>query len=115
MQCNKCGGTKIKMRKDGRGLPEAVCADCGAFIKKMGATEVVAYFEEKELEVGDISAPEAVPDTTPRATGLPCRYCVSEWYIRTSLEPNARPMSMLDQINYCPMCGRKLDPSDRAY
>ena len=100
--CPDCGGKNISMTRDGRGLPEARCSDCGKFIKKMSASEVADLLEDFFAQTDD-------PDSKP-----PCRYC-SEKYV---MEQGGRQTSLRNipvDNDYCPMCGRKLTSEDKQF
>ena len=104
MECNKCGCTKIKVTLDSRGLAEARCADCGSLIKKMKMSEVVEYYQSQRPE----------PESKEVPKRMPCKYCTENYVIARG---NIRvPRQYIPiKANYCPMCGRKLEESDRDY
>lgn len=107
MECNKCGCTKIQIAFDSRGLAEARCADCGALIKKMKTQEVSDYYEAKIADLAGSTL--TVPKKRP-----PCRYCTEKYVmVRGSLR-EIRQYIPVD-VKFCPICGRELEESDRAY
>ena len=97
--CPECGSKNISMTRDMRGLPQAICSDCGKFIKKMGASEVADLLEEFFEQTEE-------PSKKP-----PCRYC-SEVY--TMEQGRTLRNIPVDNI-YCPMCGRKLTAEDKQF
>lgn len=103
MKCPKCGAESITMTKDSRGIPEARCAECEAFIKKMSTAEVIEYFESREQNTTE------KPEPTVKRK---CRYCTENFFMR---------MGRLGTIyipidsKFCPMCGREHQKGDRDY
>lgn len=104
MVCNKCGSEAIELRRDARGLPMAYCKDCGAQIKKMNTGEVIDYYEKKLAKQG----PKEDDGRSP------CKYC-TEKYIMVRGNERTRIVQIPLDVAYCPMCGRKLKASDKAY
>lgn len=97
---------------DKRGMVDAVCDKCGTKIKKMSMAEVVTYFatrEATELPKEDTPAPAPAPAPEPEDRPL-CKWCTEDWGVRRGLYWVPIP-----EITHCPMCGRKLKASDRAY
>lgn len=109
MECKKCGSTKMKVTLDSRGLAEARCADCGSLLKKMKTSEVIDYYEKKISE----GKPEETIDRTEKKR-MPCRYCTENYVL---VQGNLRTHRQYIPIepNYCPVCGRELQPEDKKY
>lgn len=115
MKCFKCGeiGDDIFISTDTRGLAEAHCSNCGSFIKKLKAVEVVEYFEKKvrdtEEKIKEETAKEK--EATP-VNDMPCKFCRESFFVRYGrLGTVYTPIG----AKYCPMCGRKLKPEDKKY
>ena len=121
MKCAKCGNeslSKIVVKRDTRGVPSAYCAVCGSYIKKMSTGEVIDVYEARiaGLIVDDIASVEDVavqPAPEPKEK-MPCRYC-TERYVMVQGHERTRMQYVPIEAQYCPMCGRKLKASDRAY
>lgn len=103
IKCKKCGCDKISTRQDKRDLPEFYCSECGAFIKKAGATELYEYFTQITA-ASDTPAPPVVE--TEQA---PCPHCFDN-YARLG----GRCLHLREQFRhkYCPECGRKLKANE---
>ncbi len=111
MKCPKCGYTGIEIRRDARGVAEAHCEKCGAYIKKLSTGEVLDYFENLQLiaEPKDDKAEEPKKEQKP-----PCRYCTEHYfYRRGSIRTRAADIPI--QHKFCPMCGREIQDSDWNY
>ena len=109
--CDKCGSTKYKISTDARGVASAFCDECGAFIKKMSTIEVTEYYESR---LQTIAPPqEVVADIDKKEEDKPlCKYCTETWGYRVGrLGHTFRIMD----TKFCPMCGRKLLPTDKDY
>lgn len=107
MKCSKCGAESITMTKDSRGIPEARCNGCGAFIKKMSTSEVIEYFESREGLGADSSAELPAKTVKPK-----CRYCTENYFMRQGrLGTIYTPV----ETKFCPMCGREHQSGDRDY
>lgn len=115
MNCKKCGEQDIVLKKDSRGLPEAHCAACGAYIKKMTVGETMAYYEEIILGLKDeVSLADNYIAEAPAEAEKPlCRYCTENFVVQYGTRENLRKQPVT--INYCPICGRKVQEKDRAY
>ena len=109
MECNKCGCTDIQITFDSRGLAEARCADCGSLIKKMKTQEVADYYEAK---IEDLAG--STIKVEPPKKKMPCRFCTERYAIVLGSMREARQYIPLEP-KFCPMCGRELEESDRAY
>ena len=110
MECNKCGCKSIRITFDSRGLAEARCADCGSLIKKMKSQELANYYEAK---IADLAGSTVVVEQ-PKPKKPPCRYCTENYAIVRGSMRETRQYIRID-AEYCPICGRKLEESDRAY
>ena len=82
MKCPKCGSEKTILIQDKRGIPEAHCAECSAYIKKMSTGEVISYFSEKLSGNLDSKSEEREPDKesgkkTPDRG--PCKFCTENY------------------------------------
>lgn len=108
MECSKCGCTKISISFDSRGLAEARCADCGSFIKKIRAQELAEYYEDK---IAKLKGEKSTNEATKRR---PCRYCTENYVIAQGSMRSYRQYIPIE-AKYCPVCGRKLEATDRAY
>ena len=113
MKCGKCGGTEIIVQLDDAGYPNAYCATCGQHIKRMNAAEAAEYY------IPAVEAAIALKEDTPKEEQpapkrMPCRYC-TEHYVMEIRTPSQRITHTPIEAVYCPMCGRKLEPEDRAY
>lgn len=104
MVCGKCGSELIEMKRDARGLPNAYCATCGSLIKKMSTSEVIEYYEQRLKMVRGVGDDDRQP----------CPYCTERWIMLRGNE-RTRVIQVPVDIQYCPVCGRKLKESDRAY
>ena len=102
--CKKCESTNIELRLDDRGVAHAYCKDCGAGGRIVSTVEIIEYYKEKA------AAMEAAKAEKP-----PCKYC-TERYVMVMGNPSVRQQYVpLDDIKYCPMCGRRLREDDRKY
>lgn len=112
MVCNPCGGERtIDIGIDSRGLPFAKCSDCGRSIKKMSTIEVIAYYKE-QLDYLSGSSEAGAEVSNARDRKAPCKYCTENYFMRQGrLGTIYKPV----QPEYCPMCGRHLEDSDRNY
>lgn len=106
MKCDKCGGEKnFTVKLDARGVASIFCADCGGFIKKASTVDVVTLYEKKLAERGDLTPSD--PSEKPL-----CPYCTENYFLRYGrLGTTYTPVD----AKYCPMCGRELKASDKAY
>lgn len=111
MECIKCGSTNYIVELDSRGLAEARCADCGSLIKKLKTSELVAYYNDKLKAVQDNSAEAG---EIARDNRLPCRYCTENYVIVRGNMRTSRQYIPIE-AKFCPECGRKRRPEDRAY
>lgn len=110
IKCPKCDSTEIILKKDARGIAEARCAKCGAYVKKMSTSELMDYYEERlngEDCGDDAEVAQPVEDNRP-----PCRWCKEHYFYR--LGPRGISYIPVETV-YCPRCGRKLKPTDRDY
>lgn len=103
MKCPKCGTETYTMTKDSRGIPEARCADCGSFIKKMSTAEVIEYFEQRETQAPAVAAKEAKPL---------CRFCTENYFMR---QGRMGTIYIPVEHKFCPICGREVQKGDRDY
>ncbi len=109
MECSKCGCKTIKLTFDSRGLAEARCNDCGALIKKMKTQEVADYYEAKISDLAGMTV-----ETPTQKKRPPCRYCTENYaMIRGSMRAARQYIPVVP--NYCPVCGRKLEATDKDY
>ena len=119
MKCKKCGCEQIVLRRDKRGLPEALCAECGTLIKKMSTSEVIDYYEGviDRIYPGDDNSIDSAEKTSPQGDLAPstplCKYCTEDIYIRQGRLGTI--YRKLDDAKFCPMCGRPHQPGDRDY
>lgn len=115
MICPKCKSTKIKLKRDSRGIPSAYCADCDTYIKKMSTGEVIDHYEARISDLAgsvvDIDEKEAEESATDRG---PCRFCTENYIMRVGRVRTEIRDIPIEPV-YCPMCGRKLRPEDKAY
>ena len=115
MKCPKCGSEKTTLIQDKRGIPEAHCAECSAYIKKMSTGEVISYFSEKLSGNLDSKSEDREPDKesgrkTPDRG--PCKFCTENYFTRRGrLGTIYYPV----EAKFCPICGRELKESDRNY
>jgi len=112
IKCSVCGSTEYHPEADRRGMVDAVCDRCGAKIRKLSMTEVLKYFESRsKLIPPKVEEPAAVPAAEPvRRDKALCKWCTEDWGVRRGAF-----WSHIPEIKYCPMCGRELKESDRAY
>lgn len=114
MKCPKCESEIINVTKDSRGIPEARCAECGSYIKKLGAAEAVDHFEKKIAQLKDAGSYYTSPEQLKEQEDdrMPCKYCTEFYFIRRGrLGTTYIPV----EIKYCPMCGRKRKETDTKY
>ena len=124
MKCKRCGSTEYEMRRDDRNVAHAYCKDCNTHIKIMTAGELVDYYEAKLAKIippvppyEGPAQPEPEPETsTCKEPDQPlCKYC-TERYVMVQGNPSVRQQYVpMDDIKYCPMCGRRLREDDRKY
>jgi len=118
LKCDKCGSENIGRRTDRRGLYEAYCENCGAFIKKLSMAELGESFEEElqekdaeilrrgaEIMTLKIDLGKNGPEDRPL-----CKWCTERYGYQFGLS-----WIPLDDIKFCPQCGRRLQESDRKY
>lgn len=106
--CPKCDSVKSYITVDKRGVPEVRCADCDSYITKTSAGTMYEYFMER------INSIYAEQDAKSEQPDRPlCRYCTERWAILDG-RMGIRPREMND-IKFCPMCGRKLLATDKDY
>ena len=109
MKCPKCGHTGIEIERDARGVAEARCEKCGAYIKKLSTREVIDYYENLQL----IEEPREEVER-PKEQKAPCRYCTEHYAIVMGSMREARRYIPIEH-KFCPMCGREIMESDWAY
>jgi len=100
MECKKCGCTEWVLVRDSRGLPEAHCKDCDAFIKKLSTSEVIDYYE---TVLGGQTNGVVIEDSSR----MPCKYCSEKYTMERGSMHTSIIKVPVDNL-YCPMCGRKL-------
>lgn len=113
MKCPKCGSEEVILIQDKRGIPEAHCAKCSAYIKKMSTGEVISYFSEKLSGNLDSKFQDAVEKTSEKTPDRgPCKFCTENYFTRRGrLGTIYYPV----EAKFCPICGRELKESDRNY
>ena len=109
MKCPKCGHTGIVIKRDARGVAEAHCEKCGAYIKKMSTGEVIDYYENLRL----LDETEE-PKEEPKEKRPPCKYCTEHYFIRRG-SIHTRIEDIPIEHKFCPKCGREIQESDWAY
>lgn len=115
MRCRYCKEEHdIYTTTDSRGLLDARCSVCNGFIKKMNAAEAARYRSEigskEESAAENMIATEV--ETVTKEEKLPCKHCTENYFVRRGrLGTVYAPI----EAKFCPMCGRKLQDSDRQY
>lgn len=112
MTCPKCNGEIVVVVLDARGVPEARCAECGSYIKKLSGAEVL---ELKNMEIEALKEGADLINEVNKEEAedrMMCRFCADDYARRQGRYGNI--YQPIDAI-YCPMCGRKRKPTDKDY
>jgi len=108
--CRKCGSLNYYVTVDVRGVPEARCSECDCQIQKVSGKFMHDYFMER---LANVYKEQEEIANAPKPAKPICRYCTERWAILDG-RMGIRPREMND-IKYCPMCGRELQPEDKQY
>jgi len=108
--CPRCGAENNYVTIDKRGVAEIRCRECESYIAKTNATTLYDYFQE---QITNIYREQEAIMNAPQEDKPVCKYCTERWAILEG-RMGVRPREMND-IKFCPMCGRKLKPTDKDY
>lgn len=109
IKCPKCGDSKYYIVLDKRNVPELRCRECDTYIGKTNSATMYDYF----MDIIDGLNQKPVEEVKPIEKRPICKYCTERWAILDG-RMGIRPREMND-IKYCPMCGRELQPEDKQY
>lgn len=113
MYCKRCGCEQdALLKKDSRGVVDAYCCQCGAYIKKVSSAELLDLLNETnaaaKANIGEAKKVAVSDEKRP-----PCRYCAERFFYQYGrMGVIYKP---LDDAKFCPMCGRELDGHERDY
>jgi len=110
--CPKCDSTEFYITVDKRGVPEARCRECDSYITKTNSQTMYDYFMWR-LSDANAALCEAQEAPVNKVEKPICKYCTERWAILDG-RMGVRPREMND-IKFCPMCGRELKPTDKDY
>lgn len=118
LKCKKCGSSSYELRTDKRNCQQAWCRDCGSFIKALTMVEYGSLFhdeiaeltEENERLEAELREARAVTARLNSDERPLCRWCTENYGFKMGLS-----WVPMDDVQFCPRCGRKLKPSDRNY
>ncbi len=108
MKCKKCGSGHVTVGKDVRGLPQLHCEECKTTYK-ISTGELMDFYTGV---IKDLAEKAKLDKEEPEKRA--CRYCTENYVMKVG-DLRTRISFVPIEAVYCPMCGRKLKPEDRAY